>query len=454
MLITNGVNSAFSQAYEYDSLSRLTRASRSLQEERFTYDANGNRLRHAIVNAQTSGIGPQPYPIAPTAAPTRAITSQEFVLEYESGSNRLLRRSGPDGSTNYRYNQQGHRIATQSDGAASYTGAFDQNYQYDTFNRLIGVGIQGAMDATYLYNALDQRVATGHFSSLNATFVYADQNRLLGELGASGEWKDYLWFGDELVGVVDGGWRLSYVHPDHLGRPEVATDGNRQPVWRAGNHAFGREILQDAIGGLKLGFPGQYWDEGGGFWHNGMRDYDDEVGRYLQTDPAGLVAGTNTYAYASGNPITSLDPAGLDDFNLIPRKEPMHSWVNNYRDGPRILSIAVHAMPGRFFVNGRLISGRALFDLLSKDPKFVEQLAQADAVQLNSCRSGKTDEEGYNAAQDFADAAGKPTYAPQQWNWRRPDGSFFIGGAIGGESKNGWDHGYDGNLIFWPSGAQ
>ena len=45
-----------------------------------------------------------------------------------------------------------------------------------------------------------------------------------------------------------------------------------------------------------------------------MRDYDPRIGRYIQSDPIGLLGGANTYGYVAQRPLTDIDPYGLWGF--------------------------------------------------------------------------------------------------------------------------------------------
>jgi RHS repeat-associated protein len=62
---------------------------------------------------------------------------------------------------------------------------------------------------------------------------------------------------------------------------------------------------------LQHSFPGQYADPETGLSYNMARDFDPSFGRFVESDPIGLSAGTNTYAYVGDNPVNMIDPDGM-----------------------------------------------------------------------------------------------------------------------------------------------
>ncbi len=112
------------------------------------------------------------------------------------------------------------------------------------------------------------------------------------------------------LALVTGG-NLYFIHPDHLGTPQKATDTAQNLAWDAVLRPFGQTEQQTFPSLTNLRLPGQYFDVEDGLHQNGFRDYDPSVGRYIQSDPIGLAGGINTYAYVNGNPIAETDEFGL-----------------------------------------------------------------------------------------------------------------------------------------------
>jgi len=85
---------------------------------------------------------------------------------------------------------------------------------------------------------------------------------------------------------------------------------------------------------LPIRFPGQYFDGETDLFQNWNRFYDPSIGRYLESDPVMLYpekilpitregGRTLVYAYALNNPVTEVDPNGLDPHELLNAWERM-----------------------------------------------------------------------------------------------------------------------------------
>lgn len=129
----------------------------------------------------------------------------------------------------------------------------------------------------------------------------------------------------------------------------------------------------------------------------------------VQSDPIGLAGGINTYSYVAGNPVSFVDPMGLEKLILFASTDfAMQSAAAKEPDVPGRLTIYAHG------------NERAIADdrtrRVSLDPAQVASLVKSSGlwkpgmpITVQACDVGK-EQDGFH--QGLANALGVPVTAP------------------------------------------
>ena len=280
--ISDSSSKTLSWAYGYDLLDRLTSASTSAKKYGWAYDANGNRTAQTGTNATTFTVSTTSNQLADTSG----TLARAYV--YDAAGH-----TAAYGGISFSYNNRGRMSSTSSD------------------------------SMQYLYNALGQLYKKKAGSGATTYLMYDEAGHLIGEYKGAGKLvEETVWLGDIPVATLrSNGSTISiyYVHSDHLNTPRKVTQPTTDTLaWRWDTDPFGMAAPNQDPGKLgsfvyNLRLPGQYYQSETGLNQNLNRDYDPFTGAYTQSDPIGLSTGSrSTYAYVSGNPVSSFDPSGLE----------------------------------------------------------------------------------------------------------------------------------------------
>ncbi len=274
------------KSFAYNKQNRLTSFSNGTTSQIYTYDLSGNRITYSDSASGTSE-----------------------TYQYASSSNQLTGITGSS-SESFTYDANGN-LASHATPAADYAFSFSAR------NRLSQATV-GATSTVYAYNGLDQRIEKTYPAQpgVAVLFTYDEQGHQIGKYAANGTLQtETVWLGDLPVALIQPNG-VFYVAPDYLGAPHEITNAAGQAVWFWDHDPWGVSAPTGAFTNRQL-FPGQFQDTETGLDYNYYRDYDPKTGRYIESDPTGLEGGLNTYAYVSGNPVSNIDPFGLD---LIPNQ--------------------------------------------------------------------------------------------------------------------------------------
>lgn len=261
----------------------------------YSYDANGNRLTRTATTSSS-------YNYTPASNRLTAINNKKVQLD--AAGNTV---SDWQGRRRFEYNQRGQlsKVYLQNSVVASYT--------YNAFGQRTRKNIQGAT-VVYHYDLNGTLLSENQANNIQQVDYVGFDNRPLAQLKSQATPNGKKLITSEVV----------YLHTDHLNTPRTGTDTTGKVVWNWQSDAFGIKIpvaKQPNKVVVNLRFPGQYFDTESGLYYNYHRYYDPQTGRYISSDPIGLVGGLNTYGYVGGNPLRYTDSkgliAGVDDATAV-----------------------------------------------------------------------------------------------------------------------------------------
>lgn len=344
--LTDGANAEIVR-YGYDSAGRLiTETKGNGTYTTYAYDAAGQVLR--LVNNAPGGAVQSRFDYTYDANGNRtSMTTLAGTTTYEYDViGQLIGITYPGGRyMTYAYDEAGNRMTVTDDGAATdyttndlnqYTQVGDATYTYDangnmtsqtdssgttTYaydfeNRLVRVTTPLSGTWEYTYDALGNRVAANHDGAV--TRYVHDPIGLVdvaAEYGGGGALVARYVHGGGLVARIDSVGNPAYYAFDATGHTRQLSGATGAVANSYDYDSFGIPLQTNETIPNPFQYVGRFgvMAEGNELIFMRARFYDSEIGRFIFEDPIGILGGLNCYSYSFNNPVSKIDPAGLQD---------------------------------------------------------------------------------------------------------------------------------------------
>ncbi|RLL55049.1 toxin [Mariprofundus sp. EBB-1] len=253
--------------------------------------------------------------------------------QYANDSNRLLSTSRPGETEQQAYADEpiyGDIYTYNIHGSMTSMPHLPQ-MQWDFQEQLCEVDLGGGGTAHYVYDTSGQRVRK----------VVQTEGILIKERIYLGGWEVYrerkngaLTHERETLHVMDDKQRIAlietqtagegqiqepairYQFGNHLGSASLELDESSQIITYEEYHPYGTSAYRSGRSEIEVGqkryrYTGMEKDEETGFSYHTARYLCRWIGRWIRSDPKGVIDGVNLFSYVDCNPVIKVDPSGL-----------------------------------------------------------------------------------------------------------------------------------------------
>jgi RHS repeat-associated protein len=317
--------------YDYDSNGRIDLVTLEWLSKTmdFVYDDARQELDYVVnfngtVTDFEEDAAGQQVAVSTTRSDGSTVASHRVTEFYPGGNPRTMTLNYPapfqlsNASMIYGYNTERNRLES-SDGesfayddsgqASGISGARDLSFEFDPAHRLRAYGAN-----SYQYDGEGRRVVAVR-DGITSRYVFHGDSKIVAEVDDGGAISRYYVYAPGLAAMIDSetGSVYSY-HYDYTGNTVAITNDDQEIVNSYSYTPYG-ELLHAATEiDQPFTFSGVHavTTESHGLYYMTNRYYDSIVGRFVSEDPLNIDGGINLYEYARSNPITFVDPSGLD----------------------------------------------------------------------------------------------------------------------------------------------